>query len=182
MSRLVNFVLYQVGWFACVLGAAWSFPWTGVAISLTFVGVHLWLADDRPAQWKLSAIAAGVGLLVDTAQLWAGVFTFRQGVVMEWLPPLWMTVLWMQFATTFHYSLHWLSRRYVTSGLFGLAGAPVAFFAGERLGAIEFLPPRLLHYGVLAVAWSIAIPLLIFAADQLRSEKSKPPGYRHFRA
>ena len=180
MSRLVNFVLYQIGWFACVLGAAWHFPGTGMVISLSLVGVHLWIADDRLAQWKLALIAASVGLVVDTAQLWLGVFSFSQGVVFEGLPPPWMSVLWIQFATTFHYSLNWLSRRYLTSALFGMGGAPLAFFAGERLGAIEFLPPRFLHYGILAFTWSIAVPVLVFAADHLLRENSKPAVYRGF--
>ena len=58
MSRFVNFLLYQTGWFACVLGAAWGFQWLGVCIALCLVGTHFWLAMDRALQMKLSLIAA----------------------------------------------------------------------------------------------------------------------------
>jgi hypothetical protein len=181
MVRFLNFVLYQVGWFACVLGAAWCVPWTGMSIALLLVGVHLWLAEDRAAQLKLALLAAAVGMVIDTAQLWAGVFSFHQGVVVQWLPPPWMSVLWMQFATTFHYSMNWLSARYLLCASFGLGGAPLAFFAGERLGAIEFLSPRLPHYGVLALLWSVAVPSLVLASDLLGRDKSSPASYRLLR-
>jgi hypothetical protein len=129
-------------------------------IALCLIGVHFWLTTARATQLQLVLVAAGVGLVVDSVQLWAGVFAFSQGVVVEWLPPPWMSVLWMQFATTFQYSMRWLSGRYVVSACFGFAGAPLAFFAGERLGAIEFLSPRLSHYVVLALLWSVAAPFL----------------------
>ena len=116
----VNFLLYQVGWFCCVLGAAWGFPWLGMFVALCLVGLHLWLAADRAMQLKLALVAAGIGLVVDSAQLWGGVFVFQHGIVVTWLPPPWMSVLWMQFATTFHYSMRWMSRRYVLAPVSGL--------------------------------------------------------------
>lgn len=171
---LVNFLLYQIGWFCCVLGAAWCLPSLGMCIALCLVGVHLWLATDRTMQLKLLVIAAGVGLAVDSVQLWGGVFVFPNGVVVEWLPPPWMSVLWMQFATTFQYSMRWLSCRYMLSACFGFAGAPLAFFAGERLGAVEFLPPRLMHYAVLAIFWSVAVPLLVYISDRAAARRRSP--------
>ena len=34
MTRLVNFLLDQVGWFCCALGSAWHLPWLGVSIAM----------------------------------------------------------------------------------------------------------------------------------------------------
>jgi hypothetical protein len=178
VARLVNFLLYQVGWFCCVLGAAWHLPWVGTFVALCLIGVHLWLTTARVAQLVLVLVAAAIGLIVDSVQLWAGVFAFSQGVVVEWLPPPWMSVLWIQFATTFQYSMRWLSGRYTMSACFGLAGAPLAFFAGERLGAIEFLSPRLTHYCVLALLWSVAVPLLIYLSDLLAALRPTDVTYR----
>ena len=39
-TQLVNYTLYQIGWFACVLGGASHRPWTGCLIALILV-VHL---------------------------------------------------------------------------------------------------------------------------------------------
>ena len=78
-----------------------------------------------------------------------------------------MTVLWMQFATTFRYCMGCSSGRYALSAVFGLVGAPIAFYAGERLGAIEFLDPRHINFLVLGLLWSAAVPLLVLLSDRL---------------
>jgi len=33
-STLVNYLLYQAGWFACMLGAAWQWPLTGFGLAV----------------------------------------------------------------------------------------------------------------------------------------------------
>jgi hypothetical protein len=178
MTGIVNLLLYQLGWFACVLGTAWGRQWVGVSIAVALAGTHFYLAKDRVLQTKLVIAAALIGLVVDTGLLWAGVYRFPQGAVIDGLPPPFMTLLWIQFATTFRYSMRWLSGRYTLSFLFGLLGAPLAFYAGESLGAIMFLSPRLAHYGVLAVGWSVSVPLLVFISDQLADRAGENAQYR----
>jgi Protein of unknown function (DUF2878) len=53
----------------------------------------------------------------------------------------WLLVMWGQFATTFRFSLRGVMRRPLFAGLFGATGGPIAFLAGERLGAVILLPP-----------------------------------------
>ncbi len=181
MARLINFLLYQAGWFACVLGAAWAFPWQGMLIALLLTLVHFGLTTEPATQLRLAMVAGVTGLLVDTTLLVSGAVAFPHGVVTESLPPPWMSVLWIQFATTFRYSMRWLSGHYVAGASFGLFGAPIAFFAGEKLGAIEFLAPKLPHYTLLAVLWAIAIPLLIYVSDRLARRHHQLASYRWFR-
>jgi len=38
---LINFVAFQVGWFACVLGGAHQFPWLGTLMVSIIIAVHL---------------------------------------------------------------------------------------------------------------------------------------------
>ena len=63
------------------------------------------------------------------------------------LAPLWVG-LWMQFATIMPFSLRWLSRRYWLSSVLGLVGGPLAYYAGQKAGAVDFLPLRLLRFTV----------------------------------
>lgn len=179
-AKVVNFVLYQVGWFCCVLGAAWNVPWIGTVLASTLVVVHFCLAYHRSSQFILVLAAAAIGLIVDTSLLWCGAFRFPSGMVVTWLPPPWMSVLWMQFATTLHYSLGWLTRSLRGSTVLGLIGAPLAFFGGEKLGAIEFLPPRGWHYLYLAIMWAVAIPTLAAVARHLQANTSATAGYRYW--
>ncbi len=167
MSKLVNFVLYQTGWFACVLGLANDHPWLGTLAALALIGVHIGLTRHPVSELKLVAFAGIVGLMVDSFQLAAGVFSFPSGQLAAWLPPPAVIVMWMQFATILPYCFNWLSRRYVLSSVLGLAGGPLAFFGGERLGAVVFLPPPLPHYLFLGLLWAGAFPLLVWTTDRL---------------
>lgn len=111
MTQALNFLLYQVGWFACVFGGASGNPWLGVTIAISLVCVHMLLTTDRSNQARLLFAVLCIGLLVDTLLLLVGVYSFPSGSIVDWLPPVWMTVLWIQFATTFRYCLLWISER-----------------------------------------------------------------------
>jgi hypothetical protein len=180
MSRIVNLVLFQLGWCACVFGAAWNLQGLGVGIGLGLLGMHLWLARDRSLQVKLAISTAGIGLVLDSAQMAAGIFTFPRGLIVVGLPPPFMTVLWLLFATTFRYGMRWLSGRYSFSALFGLLGSPISFLAGERLEAIEFPPPVLLHYAGVGLVWAGVVPLLIWISDRLAFQDGGESEYRWF--
>ena len=43
-TQLINYALYQIGWFACVLGGASHRPWTGFLIAMILSGLHLALS------------------------------------------------------------------------------------------------------------------------------------------
>ena len=180
MARTVNFLLYQTGWFACVLGAAYSHRWLGVASATSLLAVHIVLTTERERQARLLLVAFGVGLVVDSTLLAIGVCRFSAGGIVAWVPPIWMSVLWIQFATTLRYCLLWMSGRYGLSALFGFVGAPLAFLGGERLGAILFLEPRLANLTILAVLWALAIPLLIYTSDRIHVGAKTAAGYRGF--
>ena len=161
-THLVNYALYQIGWFACVLGGASHRPWTGCLIALTLVGVHLALSVERSLDVRLVVLAAAVGAVAEMLQIAAGTYRFTSGTVIDAMPPPWLLAMWAQFATTFRYSLRPVIMRPARAALFGAAGGPLAFFAGERLGAVTLLPP--LTHGLLRLSLSWAIALVIFSA------------------
>jgi len=176
--HVLNFVLYQTGWFATVLGAAWQRPWLGMSFAMALLAVHVVLTTNRRQEVRQIVLAVLVGLVVDTIQVWAGSFRFASGVIVTWLPPPWMAVMWAQFATTLRYCLLWLSGRYVLSAVMGLFGGPLAFFAGERLGAITILAPRGPRFVLLGVLWMASLPLLVRAADRFQQGRARPGRYR----
>ena len=104
-AHLVNYALYQIGWFACVLGAASHRPWTGCLIALTLVGVHLTRSLERSIEVRLMALATAVGAIVEMVQIATGMYPFTSGTVIDALPPTWLLTMWAQFATTFRHSL-----------------------------------------------------------------------------
>jgi hypothetical protein len=136
---LQNFVLFQIGWFGCVVGGASpDYYWIGVAIVAFIIAVHLVRASEIRNEIMLIVLTMAVGTAWDSALTVAGLFEFANGVLVSWLVPSWMIAMWALFATTLNVSLKWLKHRYVLAAVFGAVGGPVAYYAGHRIGAVDF--------------------------------------------
>jgi Protein of unknown function (DUF2878) len=160
---IVNFMAFQIGWFACVLGAAWGRPWIGTAIAAAVVALHLWCVARPGQELRLIAAALAIGLAWDSLLMNLGLVTFQSGFPLEYAAPQWILALWALFATTLNVSLRWLQGRWLVAALLGAAAGPLSYWAGMRLGALvlpELLPALL----ALAVGWGAMTPLLLVVA------------------
>lgn len=166
-TNLVNYVLYQAGWFACVLGAAWGYPLTGFLIAALLIATHLWLAVERVLELRLMLLTLIVGLAVEVVQQATATYRFVPGMLIAGLPPPWLLALWAQLATTFRFSLRRVFTRPWLSLAFGAFGGPLAFLAGERLGAIMLQTPLVGGLRRLSLCWTLAMLLLHLAARRL---------------
>ena len=176
-TQLVNYTLYQIGWFACVLGAASQRPWTGCLIGMILVGVHVALSVERVLEVRLVVLAIAVGAALEMIQIAADTYRFASGTVNDALPPPWLLAMGAQFATTFRFSLRSVVTRPLLAALFGAAGSPIAFLAGERLGAVTLLPPLAQSLLRLSISWAIA--LVVFSAVVRRIAPERGADYRH---
>lgn len=167
MSKLINIVLYQIGWFSCVLGAAWGYPFAGSFLALLLIAVHLILTESRGAEIKLMLLSCLLGVIVDSTQQALGVFAFKTVPGWPLWLPLWIFVIWIQFATMFHYALYWLSGRYLLAAFFGLFGGPLAYWGGVRLGAAQFGDSLFFSIATLAIVWALVTPLLFWLSKRL---------------
>ncbi|MDO9584075.1 MAG: DUF2878 domain-containing protein [Desulfomicrobium sp.] len=165
-TRLLNFVLFQAGWFSCVLGAASGRVWLGVGLGLALVLTHLALTLDRSREGRLLAFALVLGLVVDSVHGLTGTLVFFSGSVIPGLTPPWLLVLWMQLASTLRFSLNWLAGRYVLAGVLGACSGAGAYAAGVRLGAAGFGPDYTLALAQIGAGWGLALPLLLFVAQK----------------
>lgn len=179
-EKLLNLALYEAGWFACVLGAAGGQGGAGAALAGALLLIHLALASDRPTEVRIAALCGAVGFVLDSAQSLTGRLSFAGPLPLPAgsgaIAPLWVLMLWLQLGTTLRYSLAWLSGRYALAAALGVIGGPVAFLAGERLGAATWGEPRWLTALSLAVVWGLATPLLVGAADRIGTGRAS--GYR----
>jgi hypothetical protein len=173
-TQLINYALYQIGWFACVLGAASHRPWTGCLIALILVGVHLALSVERSLEVRLAVLATAAGAIFEMIQIVAGTYRFTSGTVLDALPPPWLLVMWAQFSTTFRNSLRSVIARPIRAALFGAAGGPFAFLAGERLGAVTLMPPPMHGLIRLSVSWGIALVVFSAVLRRVAPEQDAP--------
>ena len=166
MAVAINFVLFQLGWFACVLGAARGFAREGTLLALVIVAAHVLRAARPRREFALVAAATAFGALADSALASTGWLRYDSGILVEGAAPYWIVALWALFATTLNVSLRWLRGRLWIAALLGAASGPAAFYAGAGMGALHFvqLVPALT---ALAVGWAIATPLLVGLAQRL---------------
>ena len=114
---VVNFVVFQAGWFACVLGAAHGLAWAGTLAAGVIVAAHVFFAVRPRAELKLVATALLIGVVWDSALVALGWLNYPAGFFIDGLAPHWILALWALFAITLNYSLGWLKSKLVVAAL-----------------------------------------------------------------
>lgn len=167
MNRFSNFLMFYVGWFACVAGAGRGLLWAGPATAAALLLAHVAFASDRRRESALILAVGAFGFGVDTLQAAAGFYEFAGTSIVPWLCPPWMTALWMLFAMTLNGSMAWLAGRYRLAAVLGALCGPVSYLAGARLGAIALSPNTLVSLGCIAFVWALVMPALLWIREAL---------------
>jgi hypothetical protein len=119
MTRaLLTIAALQVGWFACVLGAAGGHPLAGVAIVALVAGVHVATTTRAPRLFWTLVGAAALGVVFDGALAIAGLRQFPPATAIGWPVPAWMVALWVNLGVALP-ALAWLERRPVACAAIG---------------------------------------------------------------
>ena len=179
--KLINFVLFQLGWMACVWGGAHGMPWLGAACTLPILAWHLRQALLPGQEIKLLLSAMVIGGLSDQVILLSGLVSYPPSAWPAGLLPIWMLCLWLLFASTLNVSLRWLRASMPLAAVFGLIGGPMAYWAASRLGAIT-LSSGYVPWLVLALAWACLTPLLLWLAarfDGYTAVPAQAQGWSH---
>lgn len=159
----VNLVAYQCAWLACVIGAARHQPALGLAVAVAAILLHLCIAREPRRELMLIMIAGAIGLLFESGLAASGWVRVNDVLLLGDSTPLLMVLLWGVFATTLNVALRSLRERYLVVALLAAAGAPLAYHAGAKLGALQWVStvPALL---LISVGWAVLLPLLMHAA------------------
>lgn len=166
MNVVLNFVLFQAAWFACVLGGAHGMPWVGPAVVALVAVYHLARVPDARAEGGLLLIAALIGAVFDSLLVGTGWLAYPSGQLSPGTAPYWIVAMWVAFAMTLNVSLNWLKRSVLLAAVFGAVGGPLAFIAGEKLGGVTFNDP-VAALTALSVGWALLTPLLLAIARRL---------------
>ena len=116
---------------------------------------------------RLALLAALGGLVFDTIYIQLHLLDYASPQPWQAVAPYWILGMWINFALTLNGSMRWLHGRYLLAAGLGAIGGPLAYMAGVRLGAAEPLASGTVVYGSLAVAWAIAVPLLVLATERV---------------
>jgi len=157
---VVNIAGLNIGWFACVLGAAAGYPLVGPAVVAVLVGLHLVLAPYWRREAVLILLVGMLGTAADSIQMAAGTLGFPNTAGSAWLVPFWMIALWLNFATGLTVALHFLIGRTILASLLGLLGGSSAYYSGAKLGALSFPNGHWQGAALVGLAWAILLPLM----------------------
>ena len=162
--KLTNFILFQLAWFVTIISAAKGVPYIGVAYTMIWMLFHLSIMDEmQNTEIKLFLFTAFLGYLLDSILVVTGFIAFPENTMLGGPSPLWMVCLWINLAATINLSLSWLKRRYLLAGAMSAIAGPLAYVAGEKLGAITLLGNTSIF--VVSIMWCVAMPILIWASD-----------------
>ena len=163
VMTLSNFVLFQLGWFACVISGAAQRPWVGALTATSIILVHFLRANAREEELKLVLLAVVIGALWDSILVWQEWLQYSSGILIPNTAPYWIVLMWALFATTLNVSLRWMRGRWLIAALVGSVGGPLAYYGGHRVGALQF-GNEIVALTALAIGWAIFTPVLIALA------------------
>jgi hypothetical protein len=162
-QRAANFAVFQLAWFAAVIGAQRGVPAWGTAAIALAVLWHLARAARPRRELALVLLACLAGAAFESARLWQADVRYASGQPLAWLPPYWLVALWGLLAITLNVSLRWLHGRPGLAAVLGCFGGPLSFEAGVHLGAATFIDERAALVS-LAAGWTFMMPLLAWLA------------------
>ncbi|ANH70394.1 hypothetical protein ABE85_09345 [Mitsuaria sp. 7] len=179
MVLVGQFLVFQIAWFACVLGAAnGQVGWGLLAVGVVLV-LQLSVSAGRRVDLALIAGALVLGLVWDTFLLRSGWLVYASPGPVEGWAPVWILALWALFASIVRGPLAWLHGRPWLAALLGAISGPASYLGAVRLGAGVF-PDTIQALAVLAVGWAVMTPLLTEAARGLTVQDDAAPA-RHDR-
>lgn len=165
VNNIINFVGFQVSWFAAVISAANNAPWIGVAVITLIVFVHLLRSEYPYNELVLIMLIGLLGGLLDSVFVFFQWVSYPSGHIHENLTAYWIIAMWMSFATTLNISMAWLKKYKFLAVLLGFIGGPSTYYAGYNLGGINFINFDAAMVA-LAFGWAVIIPPLLYLADR----------------
>jgi len=163
--KLINFILFQIGWFACVVGSAYSFPWQGTVVAIMIVVFHIFKSRNPFLEFSLVFCAILIGAAWDSLLVWMQLLTYTSGMWSPVIAPYWIIALWALFATTLNVSLRWMKGRWLIAAIAGAIAGPLAYYGGFKLGAVNFID---MDYALLllGIGWALFTPILFLLAQR----------------
>ena len=163
MAKFWNFVFFQAGWFACILGAANQHELWAVIGSLTYIVIYVWCSKTPRLELSLLLKILSFGIVTDSLLMYLGVIDFKGAWPSPYLSPAWMWALWLLVASTLNSSLSWLNGKPVLGVVLGAACGPLSYEAGIRLGAANWgSGSQILGLGLISLIWAVAMPLFFY--------------------
>jgi hypothetical protein len=162
-ENLMNFLLFQIVWFISVFCIVSDMSFVGFTL-IGIVAIFYSLISKRPQQMFLFyLLAALVGFVIDTLLINSGAVQLISPLLLGdslFISSPIMVMFWVNFVTTFDYSLSWLQPYKWWGAILGSIGGPWSYYAGFKLGALHLGDPMIYSLLSISLAWFLSMPIL----------------------
>lgn len=157
-----NWFWFYFGFVAALSGSNMGYPGSGPVVIVGWLVGHLVNSKHPWGEIKLLFASAGIGYVLDGMITLMGVLHFHESSVWGWPIPLWMVMMWPNFAATLNSSMKWLRGRYRTGSVLGAIAGPFSYYGGVQWQSVDlgwsFWPAMI----VIGIEWAMAMPALLW--------------------
>lgn len=166
---IINFVLFQITWFSCVLGAgAYGLDWLAI-LAVAAVCAHVLTTPSKWTDLTCAFVALLIGYTLDNIWVMTNILSYPESN----FAPYWLGILWFGFGLSLNHSLkffrdlNWIGA--VIVGAFG----PVTYFTAERFGVVTIENPMQLVW--VTITWiALFRGLTFYSLWHLRQTPGEP--------
>ena len=165
---LVKSIWFQGLWFLAVIGRDSTFFLLLLAVGATLI--YSVKKDQINLAWLATLVI--IGIVLDTFHGLIGLFLFPQPWIPAWLILLWVIFIW------YAYQMKTILTRFPLPivSMIGALGAAGSYFAGLKLGAVQWPYSDGLTFVVLTIEWLLLFALLIYS---LKALDKRGKGHNH---
>ena len=167
----INFLFFQSVYTLSLVGVINNAAWLGCLGLAAFAIWHARTTTAPNTDFLLAGIAVIIGASLDTLYMRSGLITYNGELLWSGVAPLWILVLWANFALTLGGCLSWLRDRLPLAALLACTGAPLSYYGGIRMGTAAISGDPVLLFSVISITWGIAVPLLLWMSAQLEQQR-----------
>ncbi|TFG45956.1 MAG: DUF2878 domain-containing protein, partial [Candidatus Brocadiia bacterium] len=140
--------------------------WLGLVVVPILFVIHI-TAIERRKTGKIFIVAlttTAIGFLMDTTLIIVGAVEPNRWVMPAPFTTVWDLMIWANFSLTLDASLRFLQKRPLVAAFLGAICAPGTYYAGSRLGALNFPEPVFSSLLWVGAVWLFAMPCLSLMA------------------
>lgn len=162
MRTFLNMIGLDIGWFACVLAAAYEVHWVAFIVVILIGIANLAAMHKKEIIYTLilSAITVGLGFIIDSVLILSAIYEPQRWIIPSPLITCWLIMLWLNFSFALNSSLKWLQKNIWVAVFAGFIFGQLAYLAAYRLGAVDIENPLSGRLFVVGIAWAITMPVL----------------------
>ena len=134
MKTFLNAALFQLLWFACLLG---GHDWAVAAVVVYFV-VHHYVFVRQNNEWWLIVLFVLLGVLIDGALIFGGWLMMPASIWTFPIPPPWLLGLWAGVGSLFFHCLAWGQQRPWLLSTLAALSVPFSYVFGARFADVSF--------------------------------------------